>query len=458
LSKRLIPAFTVLLCVAAAVIYFLPPPAGATTSTMHAAALIVLTAGLWALGALPEHITALLFFMLAVVLAIAPPEIVFSGFASATMWLVLGGLFIAEAVRTTGLGRRFADVLFGRFTRTYAGLVAEVAIAGTVLAFFMPATVGRVLLLIPIVISLAERVGFRRGSSGFNGLCMIAIIISYQSGIGMLPANAPNLVLAGAAEALYGVHFIYAEWMWVMFPVLCLLKGMVLIALTCWLFPARMEPQSAPPPPAPMSAEEWRLAVILVIALVLWATDFLHGIRAGWIALAAAVACLLPRIGMLSGEAFNEVRLGAFFYVGAAIGVGAVVNESGLGELLGRALLGSFNIQQGADFTNFMGFSLFATVVGLVTTNPAQPAVVAPLAQQFAEAAGWPLNTALMTMAVGFSTMLLPYQVPPAVVGISTAGMSMRTVLRLVLPLAAVSVVVLLPINYLWWRAIGYFH
>ncbi len=456
--SRLTSVFTALLCIAAAVIYFLPPPAGATAATMHAAALIVLTAGLWAFGALPEHITALVFFLLAVVLAIAPPQVVFSGFASATMWLVLGGLFIAEAVRSTGLGRRFAAALFGRYTRTYAGLVAEVAIAGTALAFFMPATVGRVLLLIPIVMALAERVGFKRDSNGFNGLCMIAIVISYQSGIGVLPANAPNLVLAGAAEALYDVHFIYAEWMWVMFPVLCLLKGMVLVALTCWIFPARIESQQAPPKVAPMSAEERRLAVILAIALVLWTTDFLHGIRAGWIALAAAVACLLPRIGMLPTDAFNDVRFGAFFYVGAAIGVGAVVNDSGLGELLGRALLGSLDIRQGSDFTNFMVFSVFAACVGLITTNPAQPAVVAPLAGQIADVAGWPLNAALMTMAVGFSTMLLPYQVPPAVVGISAAAIPLRTVLRLVLPLAMVSIVVLMPLQYLWWRLIGYFH
>jgi di/tricarboxylate transporter len=195
-----------------------------------------------------------------------------------------------------------------------------------------------------------------------------------------------------------------------------------------------------------------------VIAVVLWATDFLHGIRAGWIALAAAVACLLPRIGMLSVDAFNDVRFGSFFYVGAAIGVGAVANESGLGELLGRLLQDSLNLQPGADFTNFMVLSLFATIVGLITTNPAQPAVVAPLAGQFAEAAGWPLHAALMTAAVGFTVMVLPYQVPPVVVGIRAAGISLRTTMRLGWPLLAISVVILLPLDYLWWRAIGYFH
>ena len=155
---------------------------------------------------------------------------------------------------------------------------------------------------------------------------------------------------------------------------------------------------------------------------------------------------------MLRVEAFHDVRLGSFFYVGAAIGLGAVVNESGLGELLGRTLQNSLQIRPGADFTNFMVLSLFATLVGLITTNPAQPAVVAPFAAQFADAAGWPLEAALMTMAVGFTTVILPYQVPPAVVGIHAAGLSMRTVMRLVVPLAVVSIVVLLPLDYLWWR------
>ena len=75
----------VLLCISAAVIFFWPPPAGATVVTMHAAALMVLTVGLWALGAMPEHITSLLFFLLAMVFAIASPQAVFSGFASPTM-------------------------------------------------------------------------------------------------------------------------------------------------------------------------------------------------------------------------------------------------------------------------------------------------------------------------------------------------------------------------------------
>ncbi len=47
---------------------------------------------------------------------------------------------------------------------------------------------------------------------------------TFQCGTAILPANAPNLVLAGAAETLYNLQLIYAEYLWVQFPVMGLVK------------------------------------------------------------------------------------------------------------------------------------------------------------------------------------------------------------------------------------------
>ena len=206
-----------------------------------------------------------------------------------------------------------------------------------------------------------------------------------------------------------------------------------------------------------MSAQEKRLAIILIVAIVLWATDFAHGIRAGWVALAAALACMLPRIGVLPYSAFNEVRLGSYFYVGGTIGLGAIVQESGLGELLGKTLQATLDLRAGADFANFITLSLLGMFTGVVVTNPAQPAVLAPRAGQFAEATGWSIKSALMISAIGFNTMILPYQVPPVVVGMQLAGVSLATTLKATLPLAAAGILIFLPLEYLWWRWIGYF-
>ena len=194
---------TAVLIVTATALFFTTPPAGMTVNSMHAAAVLLLAIGLWALGSLPEHLTGLIFLVLCMLLAIAPASVVFAGFASGTLWLVLGGLVIAEAVRATGLGERMAKLLFSRATLSYEGLIAAAVTITVLLAFVMPATVARVLLLLPIFAAAGARVGLAPGSNGQTALALAAIIVSFQCGVTVLPANAPNLVLAGAAETLY---------------------------------------------------------------------------------------------------------------------------------------------------------------------------------------------------------------------------------------------------------------
>lgn len=441
----------------ATAVYFSPPPAGLDAPAMHAAALVLFTVGLWAVGALPEHLTGLLFFLIAMVLAVAPAQVVFSGFESATLWLVLGGLIMAEAVNRTGLAERLAALIFDRYADSYRHLVVAVVLAAIALCFVMPATVARVLLLVPIVMAAAARAGFDYGSRGYDGLCVAVLLTSYQCGTGILPANAPNLVLAGAAETLYRTPIHYAEYFWAQFPVMGLVKGALIVVFVWWLFPATARREQQHTQLAPLTAEQRRLAMILIAALVLWATDFVHGVKAGWIGLAGGIACVLPRIGVMSYAAFNQVRFGPYFYVAATLGVGMLTQKSGLSAALGEVVDGALALQRGADFANFMSLTLFTTLAGVFTTNPAQPAVLAPLAQSFAEATGWPLKTALYTLAVGFSTMILPHQVPPMVVGMHATRLRMVSVLRIGVPLALVGLLTLLPLQYYWWRLIGAF-
>ncbi len=436
----------------------MPPPAGAPAHMMHAAAVLLLTIGLWATAVLPEHLTGLLFLCLCMLLAIAPPSVVFSGFASGTLWLVLGGLVLAEAVHTTGLGVRIAQGLFGRFTLSYRGLIAAAAFIALLLGFLMPATVSRVLLLLPIFAAMAQRAGLPKGSPGATGIALAAIIVSFQCGVTVLPANAPNLVLAGAAETLYNKPIIYADYLLLHFPILGCLKAMIIVALICWLFPAVTRAADSYEKLPPLSPEERRLSVILAAALVLWATDFLHGMRPGWIALSAAVITLMPRVGAVPHSIFpGQIKLGSFFYVGAVLGFGAVIQDSGVGKVLGGAMLGALHLEYGNDFMNFVKLTMLATVTTLFTTNPSQPALLAPLAAQMAEATGWRIEAALMTMAVGFSLMILPYQAPPVMVGMQVAGVTLPQILRLTLPLAVICIFVLMPLDYVWWRMLGYF-
>ena len=60
------------------------------------AALLVLCMGLWATTLLPEIVTALAFFGLAMLLRLGTAATVFSGFSASAFWLVLSGMVVGQ--------------------------------------------------------------------------------------------------------------------------------------------------------------------------------------------------------------------------------------------------------------------------------------------------------------------------------------------------------------------------
>lgn len=441
-------------------LYLLPPPANANKEIMRAAALVAFSIGFWATGVLPEYLTALIFFIVAAVSKVAPAPVIFSGFSSTALWLVFGGLILASAVQHTGLGSRLAHWLHGFIGTSYTGLIGGIVILAGAAAFFIPATMGRIALFVPVVAAMAERLGFKDGSPGRTGMMIAAILGCYVPSCAVLPANVPNMVLAGTTESVYNLTFSYGKYLMIHYPTLALLKGLLLVWLICFLFPDRipLTPSAGEEKLGPFSRQERLLALILSGALLLWGTDSLHRISPAWVALGAASVCMLPFTRLLPAEGLSRgINLGPFFYVAGVLGVGAIVAKSGLGDVLGKELLRLGDFKPAHDLRNFISVVLLHTVVGPFTTSPGLPAVMVPLSADIAKATGFPLMTVLMTQVIGFSNLIFPYQVPPVVVGMQIGGVKATDAAKLMFTLVALSILVVLPMNYLWWHILGLF-
>lgn len=130
---------------------------------MALSALVTLVViALWASARLPEYLVALLFFAAVMVLQLAPAAVTFSGFASSAFWLVLSGFVLGTAIRSTGLADRLANRLLPHLAGSWPRLVGGVVAISYALAFVMPSNMGRITLLMPIVMALADRAGLGR--------------------------------------------------------------------------------------------------------------------------------------------------------------------------------------------------------------------------------------------------------------------------------------------------------
>ena len=435
------------------------PPAGLTPQQAQILAVVLVTLGLWASGVVPNYFASLILFAVVLVLGLAPADLVFSGFSSTAVWLIISGFVIGAAISASGLGMRMAQVLGPLLDGSYARMIFGLTLVAMALGFIMPSSVGRAVVLVPIGMALAARAGFQPGSNGRTGIAVTLAIACNMPSFAILPANIPNMVLSGAAETIYGAHFGYMAYLWLHYPVL----GVVKSALTAWMvlrmFPAEVAPHVVEPAalaPANRSAQA-RVAGVLLVTLVLWMTDSVHGVNAAWVGLAAAVVLLSPGFGVVSTAAFKaSVDFGLLLFVAGALAVGALVNASGLGALIGQSLQAVLPLHPGGTAVNFASLSLMSMLTGVVTTVPSVPSVLTPMAQDLAASSGFSLQAVLMTQVVGFSTVLLPYQVAPLVVAMQLSGESLRALARVLWRLAVVTVAVLLPLDYLWWRVLGW--
>ncbi len=420
-------------------------------------AAVMITIGLLATGLVMEYLAVLIFLSVVILLNIAPAAVTFSGFTSPAFWLTFAGIPLGMGIKKTGLADRAAHFLV-RFCRgRYFFLVTGMAVFGLLMAFIMPSAMGRMMLIVPILIAFAEANGFKAGSKGYNGLLLAGVFGSYMPGFAILPSNLPNVVLMGSVTSLFHINLNYASYLYENFPVLGIVKVLLMIGVVSFMF------QDAPgldktPPVVGASKFSWsekRLTFYLTVLLFAWFSDSITQLSPAWPALVIAVICLLPGVGVLNHKGFmKEINVEPLFFVAGLVSLSMVLSYSGLGMLLGQKLISIMPFSQGHPFANYYLLSLMSALIGIVTTSPGMPAVTAPLASSLAQATGLPLNTVLMTQVIGFSMFILPYQGPPLLVAMRLGNIPFKAMTKLCLIMFGLSVIALLPLQYLWWEAI----
>ncbi|ROU04257.1 SLC13 family permease [Histidinibacterium lentulum] len=412
---------------------------------------------LFATRVLPEAVTAAATFLGFIALAAAPPEVIFSGFATGGFWLLFGGLVIGTAVTETGLGRQVADRIHRRTGASYSRAVWLLALGGLGLALIVPSAIPRAVVMTPIAVSLAEAMGYRSGSREQIGLAITAATATLLPTYPFLPANLPAIIEVGAIEALYGVTTTYGAFFLEQMPV-NLVRFAVLVPLMILFARGGTPPTSRPEarPPEPLSGAQARLLLLLFGAVALWATDTWHGIAPAWIALGCATLVLWPAFGIFDATAMRtKIDLSVAFFLAAVFAVSAVAGHTGLADALAGATVPLLHLGEAGGLRDLYAITGLSILVSHLTTAPAAPVLLAPLAGEMATATGWPINIVSTTHLIGIATTILPYQAPPFILAIALGRIPLKP-LTLVCAVLALAVLTLgMPLTWLWWRLLG---
>lgn len=420
------------------------------------ASLLIITLFLFATSAIPEHVTALVLMTLSMLLALAPAEVVFSGFYSTACWLIFAGLVIGIALNTTGLADRVAACFGERLRSDYWVVITTIAFVSTLTGFIMPSSLGRAVLLVPIAMAIAKQCGFVESSKGYTGVALAVAFGCHVPTFAVLPANVPNMVLIGAAETIHDWTPSYTDYLLLHFPVLGLLKLFIIIAIILWLYPDKPQSEADKQNAQKLlSSDQIQLIILLLITLSFWVTDSIHGISPAWIGLSAACYLLLPKVGLVDKKSFDQqFRIAPLIFVAGFLALGAIINDSGLGDIIGNNIIKKLPFSEGHG-SNFMLLGLLSSFTGVLTTLPGVPAILTPFAELISTETGFSIEAVIMTQVLGFSTIIFPFQSAPLVIAMQLAGVSLKHAAKVCLVLTVLTVVVLFPIDYFWWLWLG---
>lgn len=425
-----------------------------------AAGLTVFCVGLWASAALPEYWTSLAFLLVAALLGIAPVSTIFSGFFSSVFWFFFSGLVLGAAINHTGLGQYAASIMSRFLGRSYVSVIGAITGFSVLLSFLMPSATGRIVLMLPIVAALAEQIGYDRDSKGRTGMVLAATFGTILPAYTILPANAPNLMLAGMAETLFHEPITYWSYLVVNFPVLGLGKAVLLVIVILRMFPdgAPRYGAEAAPQRQKMTGKQRQLAALVIISLAFWVSDQVHHIPSAWIGLAGALYCLWPGSGLVSPTCINkDINYGSLFFIAGIMGLAAVITQTGLGDAIVTLMSERIQFVPGHSWWNLSVLTGMSSLVGMITNLPGIPAVLTPAAQGLSEVTGLPLQTVLMSQVIAFSNVLLPYQAPPLIMAMQVGKVSFAAMSKLCVTMFVLSALILTPLDLWWWHVLGLF-
>ncbi|RME64018.1 MAG: SLC13/DASS family transporter [Caldilineae bacterium] len=331
-----------------ALVLILPRPAGLSETAFRSLALAMFAASIFVLEPAPLPIAALLVPVAQIALGIDSVSGAFAPFSRPVVFLILGSLFLAEALRKHGLTRRLA-----LYAIAYSGgelrwlLLALMAMTAALSMWVLNTAV--VAVLIPVALNIAQQVKSRSQSAAV--LEVLILGIAYGASIGAMSTPLGGAEIAIAVGLLSAVQpFGFLDWMKFGLPLsitilpiawFVLLKATGAPNVTLDTTQVREELQRV----GKLRGPEREILFVLVLSVIFWvggpAIEVMFGLphtllSSAVVAIAAVVLLSVEEI--VDWDDLKGVNWGVFFIIGAGLTLGDSLDKTGASQWLAHLL------------------------------------------------------------------------------------------------------------------------
>ncbi len=436
-------------------------PTTLTPVAQHALAIAAGVIIAWITHAYDHALSGLMGCFLFWTLGVSKFDVAFSGFSNTTPWFLFGAILFGMMATKSGVARRLACIVMSRVGHSYSRLLLGLIVTDFVLTIFVPSGMARVCLMAAVALGLIDAFGVGPGSNIGRGMF---IILTYTASIfdKMIIAGAASITARGLIEKVGQVDVLWSQWALAYIP--CdLITIFVAWRLVLWLYP----PEKRELPGGrtylsdelkklgPWTAVEKKTALLMSAAVLLWMTDFIHGISPAMVGLGIGLVATLPRLGVLDGDDVRRLNYLPMFFVAAALSVSEVLRTTHALDVLSSVIIVSiepFLSHIGSTavlyWTAFVYHIFLGDEVAMLSTS-------IPVLMNYARGHG--LNPLALGMIWTFAAggKIFVYQSAVLVVGYSYGQFDTRDLFKVGLILTVVQCLILVFLVPLYWPLIG---
>ncbi|MHC1760972.1 MAG: anion permease [Negativicutes bacterium] len=449
------------------IIWFIPTPAGLKPQAWHLFAIFVATIIGFILQPLPIGAVAFISVGITGMLKVVSPGDVLSGFGNTTIWLIVSAFLFAKGFIKTGLGRRIAYMIMSKIGDSSLKLGYAMVLSDLVVSPATPSNTARAGgILFPIVRSLCSAFNSEPGPSA-RKIGSYLMTTTFQGNVitsGMfITSMAPNSLIVAMAAQTAGVTISWGTWALAAF-----LPGMLSIILIPYIIYKMYPPEITHTPEAktmarseiakmgPMARGEKIVAVVFVMALVLWATASFTKLDATMVAMACCGIMLIGQAITWNDVIEEKGAWDTLVWMGALMSLAGALNKQGLiawfAKLVAGALTGvSWWVALGILMLAYLySHYAFASISAHVTAMYAAFLAVAV-------AAGAPPFLAAMGLGVlsGVMCGLTHYATGPAPIYFGAGYVPQGTWWQIGFVLSVVNVITFIGVGGVWWKVLG---
>lgn len=218
------------------------------------------------------------------------PKLVFTGFTSNAIWMLIPATAFGYVLSKIGLGKRLALLVIKLFKPTYLNMTIAWLIIGLILSAFTPSILIRIAIVMPIAAGCTSTLKLKPGSKGNAFIMLIAWAMAVVPGSGWLTGSLWGPITMGMYGKVEGLKDVCTAGPWVkamMLPMF-LLTGLIITGLFFVLKPGKLVAHSHDAfvkeyeELGPWTKEQTYSTIILVVTFLLFFAELLlHKILPG---------------------------------------------------------------------------------------------------------------------------------------------------------------------------------